>query len=456
MISTITSPSNILQTLSIKDSRPTVLYLVPQWWGAVNSAVRFAKVLRKQGWTMQFVLVKNFPFSSCEIFDQQLNEQKNYMIEQGFFCDCVSYRTDTKRPKMINQLALGRFFCKAMDNFQDDVSSLIEQHSPHLMLFHQAAFVGTLAAAKLEIPYVMISSSFCGTKNDQRPPADSPLIPSHHHQLRKLQILKAWLECTLKSISSSLLFPSLLIVKNYLKRSMIKVGAELLAGDFFSGLIPKCPIFYLMPSALDFTPVKGHHYLGDNIDLSEIREFSLEQFSDDKPLIYCSLGSMSHEWQSSKRFFKIFLEIAQQHNQYNFVLHIGGETTPEELGTIPDNVYVSQWVDQLAVLKKSSLMITHGGTNTLRECIALGVPMIVLPAHWDHFGSGARVVYHGLGVRGNLKKIKSRELLEMLDKVLNTPSYLDNVKKLQAEFLNCSTKKVALEALEKMALISRT
>lgn len=453
MISTkIATTNSTIHLLSEQNLHPTVLYLVPQWWGAVKSAVRFSKVLQKQGWTINFVLVKNFPFKSCEIFDRQLEEQKSYIINQGFFCNLVTYRTDSDPPKMINPLVYGRFFNLAVKNFTDDISLLIERYSPNLITLHFGTFLGSLAAAKLQVPYVMINDSFCGPINGQRPPANSSIILSFQLLLNKLQIAKAWLQTQLRGLFMEILCPSLLLIKMSIKRFMAKVRIHPVACEFFVGIIPDCPIFYLMPESLDFTPVKGHHYLGDDINLSEIGAFNIEQFSDDeKPLIYGSLGSMSHNWPSAKRFFKVFLEMAQQQKNSNFVLHIGGDITPEELGEIPSNVYVAQWVDQLAVLRKSSVMVTHGGTNTLRECIALSVPMIVLPAHWDHFGSGARVVYHGLGLRGNLKNIKSDQLSEMIDEVLNNPSYLDNVKKMQPEFLHCSTQQGEISYLERLA-----
>ena len=100
MISKKTITTQILQPLSTQDSHPTVLYLVPQWWGAVKSAVRFGKVLQKQGWTVQFVLVKNHPFKSCEIFDQQLNKQNHsgWLLSCGGLNRHVSLHTKYYRP----------------------------------------------------------------------------------------------------------------------------------------------------------------------------------------------------------------------------------------------------------------------------------------------------------------------------------------------------------------------
>jgi UDP:flavonoid glycosyltransferase YjiC (YdhE family) len=48
-------------------------------------------------------------------------------------------------------------------------------------------------------------------------------------------------------------------------------------------------------------------------------------------------------------------------------------------------------------------MITHGGLGSVKECIALGVPMNVYPLKDDQQGNGARVVHHRLGRAGRVR-----------------------------------------------------
>ena len=91
-------------------------------------------------------------------------------------------------------------------------------------------------------------------------------------------------------------------------------------------------------------------------------------------------------------------------------------------------------------------MVTHGGMNSIVECIYRQVPMLAYPLNrcWDQPGNAARIVFHGLGMRGCLagdspsgiyRKIREirrdyrtyREKLQgMKEKVKETPDTLDS------------------------------
>jgi UDP:flavonoid glycosyltransferase YjiC (YdhE family) len=71
-------------------------------------------------------------------------------------------------------------------------------------------------------------------------------------------------------------------------------------------------------------------------------------------------------------------------------------------------------VDQTKVLSQARLMITHGGLNTVQECIWAETPMIVVPLKHDQHAIADRVSALGLG-----QKIEYKEFNETnLEKVL--------------------------------------
>ena len=67
------------------------------------------------------------------------------------------------------------------------------------------------------------------------------------------------------------------------------------------------------------------------------------------------------------------------------------------------------------------LFVTHGGLNSIRESIALGVPMLVCPVdlRWDWPSNAAKVVFHGLGLRAEMAKNSLSDLENKINQLLH-------------------------------------
>lgn len=91
---------------------------------------------------------------------------------------------------------------------------------------------------------------------------------------------------------------------------------------------------------------------------------------------------------------------------------------------------------QSALLPHCDAMITHGGMNTVKECICAGVPMLVYPlnAHVEQPGNAARVVYHGLGLAGNLIHETETGIQKKVLSLLETPEFKQRVLSMQQHF----------------------
>ena len=63
-------------------------------------------------------------------------------------------------------------------------------------------------------------------------------------------------------------------------------------------------------------------------------------------------------------------------------------------------------------------MITHGGNNTVTECLHFGKPMIVLPLFWDQYDNAQRLDETGFGVRLDTYSHEPRELRAAIDRLL--------------------------------------
>lgn len=66
---------------------------------------------------------------------------------------------------------------------------------------------------------------------------------------------------------------------------------------------------------------------------------------------------------------------------------------------VPPNFKVLAYVPQLELLQRSSLFVTHCGSNSLHEALLAGVPMLAYPQGSDQFAYTARLVELGAGIR---------------------------------------------------------
>jgi MGT family glycosyltransferase len=141
------------------------------------------------------------------------------------------------------------------------------------------------------------------------------------------------------------------------------------------------------------------------------------------PLIYGSLGTAAWRYRGAESFLKKLMQAAEGAG-WNLLLAIGTELELPRRGR-PSNVEVFQVVPQLRVLRHADVMVTHGGMNSITECLLSGVPMVVVPgtSQIDQAGNAARVVFHHLGLKGNMRHDSAARIRRKIDRVLTRTSY---------------------------------
>ncbi|MFI6944100.1 macrolide-inactivating glycosyltransferase [Streptomyces sp. NPDC050418] len=85
---------------------------------------------------------------------------------------------------------------------------------------------------------------------------------------------------------------------------------------------------------------------------------------------------------------------------WHVVLQIGKHVDPAELGAVPGNIEVHDWVPQLSILRQADVFITHAGAGGSQEGLATATPMIAVPQAVDQFGNAAML--EALGVARQL------------------------------------------------------
>src|SRR5262249_16583145 len=153
------------------------------------------------------------------------------------------------------------------------------------------------------------------------------------------------------------------------------------------------------------------YYIEPCIDLMRKEaSFPWEAIDEKKLLIYCSLGTQSHLAGENKPLLQAIIDAIALEQNWQLVISLGAHLRTENFHPAPPNVCLAGTSPQLEMLKRASVMLTHGGINSVKESIFFGVPMIVFPMGRDQPGVAARVVYHGLGVRGNRSTASAKQI----------------------------------------------
>ncbi len=106
--------------------------------------------------------------------------------------------------------------------------------------------------------------------------------------------------------------------------------------------------------------------------------FDLAAIKGENP-VYISLGTV---FNRAIDFYKLCLE-AFRNTGHKIIMAIGNKTVISDLGEIPENFIVKNYVPQTDILQYTKLFITHGGMNSAHEGLYFGVPLIVIPQSAD-------------------------------------------------------------------------
>ena len=95
------------------------------------------------------------------------------------------------------------------------------------------------------------------------------------------------------------------------------------------------------------------------------------------------------------------------------------------------------------------MVITHAGLGTVKECILCGVPMIVFPIDMDQPDNAKRVVYHGLGASGDLRRVSASVIASLVEQA-DGSAVRDNVTRMQQCFLAAERSSLGARLIEEI------
>lgn len=167
-----------------------------------------------------------------------------------------------------------------------------------------------------------------------------------------------------------------------------------------------------------------------------------------RKVVFASFGSF---FTSDFGFVRRLCQAIAMQPDWDLVVSLGGRSNPAELGDLPDRVHVFHWLPQLAVLRHADAVVSHGGANTIDECLLNGVPMLLYCGYLtDMAGGVSRVVYHRVGIAGDREKDDAAQIHQRLECLLGDESFRRNAERFQRDLEAYRRDRIAEEAVESL------
>lgn len=161
-----------------------------------------------------------------------------------------------------------------------------------------------------------------------------------------------------------------------------------------------------------------------------------------RPLVYISLGTVINDRPD---FYGKCIE-ALKDMDINVLISCGMALDREKLGVLPENVRVEPYVDQLDVLSRADVFLTHCGMNSVSESLYMATPMVLYPQTGEQYAVAKRAAELGAGVL--LKDDSVAGIRAAVQNVLDNASYRDAAAECGRDFRACSGVSGAADFIE--------
>ena len=159
-------------------------------------------------------------------------------------------------------------------------------------------------------------------------------------------------------------------------------------------------------------------------------------------LVYISMGTVNNDMLP---LYRNCVE-ALKDTAYQVIISVGNQVLPEAFGKLPEHIQIFPRVDQIAVLQKADVFLTHCGMNSVSEALYFGVPLVMLPQTSEQKAVAARTEQLGAGLL--LQSTDTASIQTAVEQVLQTSKYRNNAQIIANGFHGCSGAKGAADKIE--------
>lgn len=377
----------------MRDMKKIACFAIPAH-GHTNPMIQVVAELIKRGNTVRFYSFDEFEakiestgaeFISCDEFLPKLTKEESEVIKS------VSTTEMTIQDIRIT-LLMDKFLDKEFESFKPDV-----------VYTDSVCFWGKLNAIKHNVPMVVSTSTFAFNQWSSQYMASSPReladmifgLPRVSKELKKLEAY------------------------GY----KIKRALDLVQSDNNTD-----SIVYTSKRFQPYSESFSEHYafVGPSISSS-----LMPQKEKERPLVYISMGTVVN---NRPDFYSRCIS-ALKDMDLDVIISCGNSIDIKRLGNLDDNIKVFPYVNQLEVLSRADVFITHCGMNSVSESLYMATPMVLYPQTNEQKAVARRVMEIGAGIK--LVDDSANGIRNAICNILNSETYTYGAEKCRDDFLSC-------------------
>ena len=302
-------------------------------------------------------------------------------------CDAYLPPIDEKAERRLRKVSTTEMSVQSfrtVANLDPLVSADVASWRPDVVVTDSACFWGKLTAAKHGLPWVCSTTTFAFNQQSSKYMSHSAAemadilfgLPRLNREIRKLRPLGYEVKSALDIVSNKPEDNTIV----YTSR-LFQPCSETFDEEHYR---------FVGPSVRDVTPKE----------------------KSGRPLVYASLGTVINDRPD---FYRTLID-AMRDTSADLLISCGRAFDPAQLGELPANVRVEQYVDQMEVLSRTRIFVTHCGMNSASEGMWMGVPELLFPLTGEQRAVARRVAEVGAGVP--LEEAVAREAAALRKTVL--------------------------------------
>lgn len=333
------------------------------------------------------------------------------------------------------------------ENRRQDLFNALRQVSPNIIIVDSYAGSDFIFLyqyiLKNCIKFYYLDTMLCSLDIANVPYINSKLLPKQRLLIYFDRLLRQNRKRMLR-IFNKLIFlnhDTFTSIQKEIKKERISVKHLLDDSNYMQTTFTNISTLVTAPRELEFLPFlerKHRFYLGLYVNKNDlirpISERLAEILSLNQKLIYISFGTIfvKSRFNDILRFLHILNFVLASFDNVQAVITYGGKSSILNLQKF-SRIHSFDFLPQLYVLSKTTLFITHGGLNSIKESIYHDVPMLVYPLETDQVGNSRKIVYHGFGLNGNIRTDNKHQLESKIKRLLLEDIFKFNIQMFKQE-----------------------